>query len=215
MEPVKERCRVFIAEDHPVFADALTRMVADADELELVGQSADGESALAEIRQLAPDLAVLDLHLPGLDGLEVLGALEAEEDGPRVMILTGSDADEHVYKAVAAGAAGVVSKTDTQDEITQAMIDVAGGKTVVSPTFHGALAGQVRQRDKASSSPLSERETEVLRLTADGCSAAEVGERLHLAVPTVRTHLANIYDKLGVSSGPAAVAEGIRRGLVD
>jgi two-component system nitrate/nitrite response regulator NarL len=209
------RHRVFIAEDHPVFAEALVRMVEGCGGLELVGRAADGESALAAIRQLGPHLAVVDLNLPRLGGLEVLGALEAEEEeGPLVMILTGSDDDEEVYRAVAAGARGVMSKVDSRAAITEAMIRVAAGETVVSPAFHGALAGQVRQRDRAGASPLSERETEVLRLTADGCSAAEAGELLHVAVPTVRTHLANIYEKLGVSSGPAAVAEGLRRGLV-
>ena len=197
-----------------MFAEALIRMVAGCEELELVGQAADGESALADIRELAPDLAIVDLNLPGLGGLEVLAGVDADEDGPRVMILTGSDDDEEVYRAVAAGAAGVLSKADSRVDITAAMVKVARGQTVVSPSFHGALADQVRQRDRASASPLSERETDVLSLTADGCSAAEVGERLHLAVPTVRTHLANIYEKLGVSSAPAAVAEAMRRGLV-
>jgi two-component system nitrate/nitrite response regulator NarL len=208
------RFRVFLAEDHPVFLEALARLVKARAELELIGQASDGRSALEAIRELAPDVAVVDLDIPRVDGLDVLKALESEGRDTVVMMLTGSVNDEDIYRAVAEGAKGVLSKTDPGESIIEAIVNIARGQTVVSPSFHSALAKQVRVHDASEAPVLSGRERDVLRLTADGCSAAEVGEMLHLAVPTVRTHLANIYEKLGVSSAAAAVAEGLRRGLV-
>jgi two-component system nitrate/nitrite response regulator NarL len=207
------RFRVFVADDHPVFLEAVARIVETGPELELVGKSGDGRSAIEEIRRLEPDVAVVDINMPVMDGLELLRTIDREQLGTLVLILTGSGEDEHIYRAIAEGARGVVSKTDPSANVIEAILAVARGDTFVSPTFYASLAGQVRLHARTESLVLSERELEVIRLTAEGCSAAEVGDALHLAVPTIRTHLGNIYEKLGVSSAPAAVAEGLRRGL--
>lgn len=212
-EVPRAQFRVFVADDHPVFLDAIVRMVESEPELELVGRCSDGRSAMDEIRRLKPDLAVVDINMPVMDGLELLRTLEQERLGTLVLILTGSGEDEHVYRAIADGARGVVSKTDPSANIAEAILTVARGETFVSPTFSSSLAGQVRLHARPDALLLTERELDVIRLTAEGCSAAEVGDALHLAVPTIRTHLANIYEKLGVSSAPAAVAEALRRGL--
>jgi two-component system nitrate/nitrite response regulator NarL len=209
----RARCRVLVADDHPVFLDAVARIIESAPELELVGRSSDGRSAMEEIRRLEPDIAVVDINMPLMDGLELLRTIEREQLGTLGLILTGSGEDEHIYRAIAEGARGVVSKTDPSASVIEAILTVGRGETFVSPTFHAALAGQVRLHARSDALVLSEREVEVIRLTAAGCSAAEIGDALHLAVPTIRTHLANIYEKLGVSSAPAAVAEALRRGL--
>ena len=207
------RFRVFVADDHPVFLEAVARIVESGPQLELVGKSSDGRAAIEEIRRLQPDIAVVDINMPVMDGLELLRTIDQEGLGTDVLILTGSGEDEHIYRAIAEGARGVVSKTDPSANVIEAIRTVARGGTYVSPTFSGSLAGQVRLHARTDALVLTEREIEVIRLTADGCSAAEVGDALHLAVPTIRTHLANIYEKLGVSSAPAAVAEALRRGL--
>jgi len=211
-----DRWRLYVAEDHPVFLDALLRMFKQRPELEVVGHAANGRAALEEIGELKPDIAVADVDMPELDGLELLRAIERESLPTRVIILSGSLDDERIYLAVAEGARGFLAKTDSKEQICDAIVAVARGTTVVSGAFQEGLAGQIRKRGTGEErTQLSDRELEVLRLLADGLTAVQIGERLHLAAPTVRTHLAKLYEKLGVSTGTAAVAAAMRQGVLD
>lgn len=210
------RTTVLIADDHPLFREAITRVIAAHDELELVAEAVDGQAALEKIRELRPDVAVIDVRMPELDGSDVLVALREEELPTNVVFLSAFLDSKTVYEAVAAGAKAYLSKEADGEEIVAAIAAAARGETILGPEVQTGLAEQIRIREETEARPrLSEREHEVLRLIAQGLSAPEIGERIHLSTATVKTHLQHLYEKLGVSERAAAVAEGMRRGLVE
>ena len=207
---------VLIADDHPLFREAIARVIAERSDLELVAEAADGRAALEKIRELQPDVAVIDVRMPQLDGSDVLVALREEGLPTNVVFLSAFLDSKTVYDAVAAGANAYLSKEAETDEIVTAILAAARGETILGPEVQTGLAEQIRFREENESRPrLSDREHEVLGLIAEGLSAPEIGERIHLSTATVKTHLQHLYEKLGVSERAAAVAEGMRRGLVD
>ena len=207
---------VLIAEDHPLFREAIRRVVAERDDLELVAEASDGREALERIRELRPDVAVIDVRMPELDGSDVLVALREEDLPTNVVFLSAFLDSKTVYEAVAAGASAYLSKEADSTEIVAAIEAAARGETILGPEVQTGLAEQIRLREESEARPrLSDREHEVLRLIAEGLSAPEIGERIHLSTATVKTHLQHLYEKLGVSERAAAVAEGMRRGLVE
>jgi two-component system nitrate/nitrite response regulator NarL len=205
--------RVLVSEDHPVYREGLVESIRDRPELELVGETGDGLQALDRIRELRPDLALLDLRLPGLDGIEVLRALEDETVDTRVLLLSAYSDGALVYEALEAGAAGYVSKDAAAEEIVAAIKSAAAGETVLSPALQERLARQIK-RHESQSSQLSGREQEIVALIADGLSSGAIGERLHLSEGTVKTYTRRAFEKLGVSSRAAAIAEAMRRGIL-
>ena len=210
------RIRVLIADDHPLFREAIARVIAEREDLELVAEAADGRAALERIRELKPDVAVIDVRMPELDGSDVLVALREEGLPTNVVFLSAFLDAKTVYDAVAAGANAYLSKEAETQEIVTAILAAARGETILGPEVQTGLAEQIRFREETESRPrLSDREHEVLKLIAQGLSAPEIGERIHLSTATVKTHLQHLYEKLGVSERAAAVAEGMRRGLVD
>lgn len=210
------RISVLIADDHPLFREAIARVIADSDDLELVEEASDGRAALDKIRELAPDVAVIDVRMPRLDGSDVLVALREEGLRTNVVFLSAFLDSKTVYDAVAAGANAYLSKEAETEEIVTAILAAARGETILGPEVQTGLAEQIRFREENEARPrLSDREHEVLRLIAQGLSAPEIGARIHLSTATVKTHLQHLYEKLGVSERAAAVAEGMRRGLVD
>jgi two-component system nitrate/nitrite response regulator NarL len=210
------RTSVLIADDHPLFREAIARVIAGRPDLELIAEANDGRAALARIRELEPDVAVIDVRMPQLDGSDVLLALREEGLRTNVVFLSAFLDPKTVYDAVAAGAHAYLSKEAETDEIVAAILAAARGETILGPEVQTGLAEQIRLREENDARPrLSEREQEVLKLIADGLSAPEIGERIHLSTATVKTHLQHLYEKLGVSERAAAVAEGMRRGLVD
>jgi two-component system nitrate/nitrite response regulator NarL len=215
VSPRKARIRVYVAEDHPMVLQAVERLLRERPEFDVVGKAANGRDALEELRELRPDVALVDVNMPGLSGLDVLHAVKRDELDVRVILLTGSIDNEGIYRALAMGARGVLSKTARGKEVCEAIDAIARGEVRISEEFQVGLSDEIQKRSDLDAPVLSAREAEVLRLTADGCSAAEIGQRLNVAVPTVRTHLANLYEKLGVSSAPAAVAEGMRRQMLE
>jgi two-component system nitrate/nitrite response regulator NarL len=210
-----ERISVFVADDHPVFREAVGRAIKSRPEFELAGVAGDGHEALAEIRELQPAVALLDNRLPSLAGVDILRAIQRDCVATRVIILSADDSGSLVYEAVQLGAAGFLTKVATLTEICDAVAAVARGATVLAPEIQSGLVGEVRAQSETVSSPLSERESEVLRLIADGLSAPEIGTRLYISSSTVKTHIRKLFEKLGVSDRAAAVAEGMRRGLLE
>jgi two-component system, NarL family, nitrate/nitrite response regulator NarL len=215
MSPTKKapRVRVLVADDHPIYRHGLTVAIKQRANLELVGQAETGSQALTEIRRLKPDVVVLDMKMPGLDGIEVVEAIVRDRLESRVLFLSAYLESATVYRAVEAGARGYISKDCGPDAICDAIAAVGNGQTVLVPETQEAVAEEIRLRSPAVPSPLSEREREILALTADGHSAAEVATQLYLSPATVKTHLQRIYQKLSVSDRAAAVAEAMRRGL--
>jgi two-component system, NarL family, nitrate/nitrite response regulator NarL len=204
--------RVLIADDHPLYRDGITKVLRSAG-FQLVGEAADGEQALQEIRRTQPDVAVLDLMLPKRDAIEVLEALEQEGPSTKVMIVSAYEDRTMVYRAIAAGARAYLLKLVKGEALCEAVLAVNRGETVIPPQLQGALADELRsRRDRPDEPKLTARELEILRLAADGRSTKEIADELFLAVTTVKTHLQHIYEKLEVPDRVAAVAKVMRRG---
>jgi two-component system nitrate/nitrite response regulator NarL len=209
--PVSNPVRVLAADPHPLYLEALARAVRQCAELQLVGEVANGRAALAWILEVLPDVAVLGAGLPGLDGHRVLRALVRDRTGTRVVLL----GEDRAYDAIAAGAAGCLSKCATSLQICDAVRRVARGEVVIAREVQSAVAAGIRLREQAGEALLTVREREILALVARGMTAPEIGSSLHLGRATVKTHMRHVYEKLGVSNGPAAVAQGMRRGLLE
>jgi two-component system nitrate/nitrite response regulator NarL len=207
--------RVLVADDHPVYRRGVVRVIGGRQGFEVVGEADNGGAALDGIVALEPDVALLDVDMPEPDGLDVLEEVVRRELPTRVILLSGHAESDPMYRAIAAGVAGYLIKTADRDTICDAIAAVVRGETVLAAEVQQALAGELRTRSGSSAPLLSVRELEVLRLTADGCSAKEVAERLDISATTVRTYLSHAYDKLGVSDRAAAVAEAMRQGLLE
>ena len=210
-----DRIRVLIADDHPLYRTGLVDTVKRRPELELVGEAEDGEAALDGIRTTTPDVCVLDVKMPGLGGVEVLRALERDGAGVRVVFVSAYYDSDVVYGALGCGAAGYLSKDSTGDEICDALVAASQGRTTLGADVQAAVAREIRRRSGDHQRLLTPREDEVLRMTADGMSAPDIARSLHLGATTVKTHLQRAYEKLGVSDRAAAVAEAMRRGILD
>ncbi|HEX2084374.1 MAG TPA: response regulator transcription factor [Solirubrobacteraceae bacterium] len=206
--------RTLVADDHPVYRDGLSAAVEADDRLELVAVCADGLTALEELARHEPDVAVVDLGLPGAGGREVIESAARQGIETRILVVSGH-VDPHIVRSVlGAGAAGYLSKSARATDIAQAAVAVAEGQTVLGPEIQAALAEQFRGEEASGRHLLTAREVGVLRLLAQGLGAAQIGRELSISVTTVKSHLQHIYDKLGVATGPAAVSQAIRRGLL-
>lgn len=215
MSQAKTRVRVLVVEDHPLYRKAVIDAVKGRSDFEFVGEAGNGRDALIEIRDKLPDVAVVDVQMPELDGFGVLNAVTREGLPSRILMLTAHVESAAAFKAVGAGAAGCLLKDASADELCDAIAAVARGETVLGVEIQAGLAREIRLRSTRDRPVLSPREHEILVLTADGLSAPQVAERLVLSPATIRTHLQHLYDKLGVSDRAAAVAEAMRRGLVE
>jgi two-component system nitrate/nitrite response regulator NarL len=211
----RRRVRVLAADSHPLYRDAISRAIKAWPELELVAQAEDGRQALDAIVATRPDVAVIDRSLDHLSGEQVLNAVDRDRLGTRVILIGGKPPSRHVYAAVANGAAGYLTTDTDARELCEAISAVARGETVLASELHTGLADEIRMRRILDKPVLSDRETETLKLVAEGLSAPDIGRRLHLSTGTVKTHLEHLYDKLGVSERAAAVAQAMRRGLLE
>jgi len=215
MGSARRRVRVLAADRHPLYRDALMRAIKERPELELVGQARDGREALDAIGSEQPDVAVIDRSLAGLSGDQILNAVGRDRLRTRVVMIAAEPEPELVYAAIANGAAGYLTKDADARELCDAIAAVARGRTVLAPQLQAGIAGEIRLRAVDERPVLSERERQTLELVAEGLTAPEIGRRLCLATPTVKTHLHHVYDKLGVAERAAAVAEAMRRGLLE
>jgi two-component system, NarL family, nitrate/nitrite response regulator NarL len=213
--PRAGRVRVVVADDHPLVREGLGRAVGAQPQLELVGSATNGREALEAIRELVPDVALLDVKMPELDGIAVVRAVAREELPTRVVFLSAYVDSAVAYRALAEGAAGFVSKEASSQAVCDAIVAANRGETVLSPEVQSGIAEEIRLRAAPERPSLSARESEVLGLIAQGMSAPEIGRRLHLSPATVKGHLQSLYEKLGVSERAAAVAEAMRRGLLE
>lgn len=211
--------RLVIADDHPLYLEGLVGIFAEHPEFEVVARVSDGAAAVAAVREHAPDVAVVDLQLPTMDGIEIVTALEQEGLPSMVVIVSAYEDSATVYRAFAAGAKAYLPKSSSGDTVRDTVLAVAAGQTVIPPALQSGLAGEIRSRsEREAEAPakarLTAREYDVLRLTAEGLSAPEVAEQLFVGVTTVKTHLQHVYEKLNVSDRAAAVAVAHRTGLL-
>lgn len=206
---------MLVADDHPLFREGVARAVSEWPELELIGEVADGRSALELIRSELPHVAIVDMRLPELDGAQIAAAVTRDDLTTRVLLLSAFADEQIVFRALEAGAAGYLTKDSTRDEIARAALAVGRGGTVLAPELTAGLASQIRLRGQADTPVLTMREREVLALLCEGQSAPQIAQKLFLGTTTVKSHLGHLYEKLGVSDRAAAVAEAMRRGLIE
>jgi len=203
--------RLLIADDHPVVRDGLSGTFAPDPGFEVLGEAADGAEAVRLAQALRPDVILMDLRMPGMDGLTAITELARRGIAARVLVLTTYDTDSYVLPAIEAGATGYLLKDAPRAELLRAVRAAAHGQAVLSPSVATRLMSRVRTR---GAEPLSHRELEVLELVAAGTTNREAAARLFISEATVKSHLLNIYAKLGVGDRAAAVAEAFNRGLL-
>ena len=210
-----EKVRVVVGDDHPLFRDGVVRALQNSGEIEIVAEADDGTSALEAIRIHKPQVALLDYRMPGMDGAEVAAAVTRDELPTRVLLISAHDDAAIVYHALEQGAAGFLPKESSRSEIVAAVLSCAKGRDVLPASMAAGLAGEIRKRSEPSGPTLSAREREVLVMIADGKTIPSIAGELYLAPSTVKTHVQRLYEKLGVNDRAAAVAEAMRRRLLE
>jgi DNA-binding NarL/FixJ family response regulator len=203
--------RLLIADDHPVVRDGLRGMLTGQPDLEVVGEAATGAEALALVPRVRPDVALVDLRMPELDGVATIRALRERHPEVRVLVLTTFDTERDVVSAIEAGATGYLLKDAPRAELSRAVRAAARGEAVLAPAVATRLVGQLRE---PAAPALTARELQVLELVARGATNRAVAARLHVSEATVKTHLVHAFGKLGVSDRTAAVAVALERRLL-
>jgi DNA-binding NarL/FixJ family response regulator len=203
--------RLLIADDHPVVRDGLSSMFASAPGFEVLGEAADGAAAVRLAKELQPDVILMDLRMPGMDGLTAITELTRLGVTARVLVLTTYDTDTHVLPAIEAGATGYLLKDSPREDLLRGARAAAKGESVLSPSVAARLMNRVKT---PAPQLLSQREREVLELVAAGNTNREAATRLFITEATVKSHLLNIYAKLGVNDRAAAVTQAFNRGLL-
>ncbi|MEU9721050.1 response regulator transcription factor [Streptomyces sp. NPDC047976] len=209
--PQGRRLRVVLADDHTVMRAGLVALLASEPTVDVVGEAADGREAVGLVERLDPDLALLDLRMPVLDGVGATSEIVGGGARTRVLILTTYDTDADIERAVEAGATGYLLKDATRDQLVEAIHAAARGETVLAPRVAQRLVARLRRPVPVA---LTARETEVLGAVADGLSNAEIGRRLFIGEATVKTHLLRIFAKLDVSDRTRAVVVAMDSGLL-
>ena len=203
--------RLLIVDDHPVVRDGLRGMFEGEEGFEVVAEATNGADAISKARAHDPDVVLMDLRMPEMDGVSAIRQMTDLGIAARVLVLTTFDTDSDVLPAIEAGATGYLLKDAPRDELLRAVRSAAAGEAVLSPSVAARLLDQVRQPAKET---VSQRELEVLQLIASGATNREVAERLFVSEATVKTHLLHIYAKLGVNDRAAAVGAAFEKGLL-
>ena len=203
--------RVLIVDDHPVVRAGLEGMLSSQADLEIVGQAADGASAIDLCQELQPAVVLMDLRMAGMDGVAAISAIKSRLPDIQILVLTTYDSDADILRAVEAGATGYLLKDAPREQLFQAIRAAARGEAALAPTVAARLMSRMRAPAEEA---LSAREIEVLTLIARGASNRQAGHELHISEATVKTHLIHIFDKLGVSDRTSAVTTALERGIL-
>ena len=202
--------RVVVADDHPIVRSGIVALLATAPDIEVVGEAADGREAVDLALTLEPDLVLMDLRMPRLDGDQATALILSARPSVRVVVLTTYESDASILTAIEAGASGYLLKAAPQEEILAGIRSVARGEVALAPSIAAMLVGRL----KTPAVTLSPRETEVLGLVAQGLSNPAIAKRLFLGEATVKTHLLHAFEKLGVSDRTRAVTKAMELGLL-
>jgi DNA-binding NarL/FixJ family response regulator len=202
---------ILIADDHPVVRDGLRGMLESQADFEVIGEAADGDQAIKKVAELKPDIVLMDLRMPEVDGVTAIREIKGSQPETQILVLTTYDSDADILPAIEAGANGYLLKDSSREELYGAIRATARGDTVLAPTVAARLVGQMRA---PAEERLSSRELEVLQLVAEGASNKDIASRLHISQATVKSHLIHIFGKLGVSDRTAAVTVALQRGIM-
>jgi DNA-binding NarL/FixJ family response regulator len=211
--------RIVVADDHGVVRDGFSALLATQPDFAVVGTARDGSEAVTVCRELSPDVVLMDVRMPGMDGITATRQLVAEAEGPRVLILTTFDLDEYVYDALRAGASGFLLKDVTAERLFDAVRVVAAGDALLAPGITRRLISEFAAQRPTTGAPaalaaLTPRETQVLRLVAEGLSNQELAARMVVSEETVKTHVSRVLSKLGLRDRTQAVVAAYESGLV-
>jgi len=206
-----EKIKILMADDHPVVRAGIRGMLETQDDFEVVAEAENGQEAIEQVAKLKPDVVLMDLRMPEMDGVEAIGKIKEKYPNINILVLTTYDTDADIVRAVEAGATGYLLKDAPREELFRAVRGTAKGETVLAPVVAARLMGKVRDHGEQA---LSAREIDVLMLVARGASNQDVAEKLHVSTATVKSHLIQIYQKLGVSDRTAAVTTAIERGII-
>jgi DNA-binding NarL/FixJ family response regulator len=202
--------RVLVADDHPIVRSGIVALLQTAPDVEVVGEATSGLEVVDLALALSPDLVLMDLRMPGINGDEATARILAASPGVRVLILTTYESDDSILTAIEAGASGYLLKAAPQDEILAGVRSVASGEVALAPSIAALLV----QRLKSPTPTLSPRESEVLKLVAAGQSNPSIAATLFLSEATVKTHLLHVFEKLGVNDRTRAVTKAMELGLI-
>jgi DNA-binding NarL/FixJ family response regulator len=210
--------RVLLVDDHKIVREGTRQLLEQSDDLDVVAETANGEEAVRLCADLRPDVVVMDVHMPGMNGIEATRTIRSRHPFIRVLILSAYDDDRYVFPLLDAGAGGYLLKTTTGADLADAIRTVFKGETVLDPQISGKVRKRLSQaqvyRTDSMAEGLTERELEVLRAVAQGKSNKEIGEKLGIATNTVQVHLRNIFGKLSVGDRTEAVAHALRQGWI-
>lgn len=209
--------RVLVVDDHALFREGLRRILAEVPDVEVVGAAAGGEEAVDQALRQRPDVVLMDVKMPGMDGVAATRAIREALPHTQVVMLTVSDRDEDLFGAIKAGARGYLLKNVREDELLEAIRRVSRGEAMLSPQLALRLLDEMAQPRRApeEEAALTEREVEILRLASQGLTNREIAERLHLSVHTVKTHIRHVLDKLHARNRAEATLKALHRGHLE
>ena len=210
-----EKIKVLIADDHTVVRKGIRALLETEPGIEVVGEARDGEDALHKALALKPDVVLMDLVMPVMDGVQATRALKERLPGAKVLVLTSFAEDRRIVAAIEAGAAGYLLKDSSPEDLVRAIREVHRGESSLHPAVAQRLISRLRGGEEPKREPLTERETKVLSLIARGLSNREIAKALSISEPTVRTHVSNILRKLGLKSRTQAALYPLRQGLAE
>lgn len=216
---IENKIKVILADDHALFREGTRNLIEQEEDIEVVGEASDGAEAVTLVSELKPDVALVDIAMPKVNGIEATKQIKEKNPATAVLILTAYDNDQYIVALLEAGAAGYLLKNVSGKELISAIRSVHAGESVLHPVIarkvFGRLAGARSEQVKpAGEQELSEREIEVLKLAAGGMSNQDIAEKLFLSRRTVQSHLSNIFRKMDVGSRTEAILQALRTGLV-
>jgi len=212
VEPIK----ILIADDHPYVREGLLSMLKRERDFVVVGEAENGTEAVSKAKELSPDVVLMDLRMPEMDGVEAMNQIREAKPDTKFVILTTYSDDDYIFRGIAAGARAYLLKDAPREDLFKAIRAVHLGESLIQPVVASKVLDRLTElsRRAPSGDELSERELEVLQLMAKGAANKEIGAALHISQSTVKTHISNIFQKLGVNDRTGAVTEALKRGII-
>ncbi|MGA9372095.1 MAG: response regulator transcription factor [Solirubrobacterales bacterium] len=204
---------VLVADDHPVFRQGLATLLNGVADIELIGEAADGDEAVTAALELKPDVVLMDVRMPGLNGIEATRRIVAADEGVGILVLTMFEDDDSVFAAMRAGARGYLLKGSEQDEVMRAIRSIAAGEAIFGPAIARRLIGYFSSASTEAFPELTAREREVLELIAQGRNNQAIADELVLSLKTVRNHVSNVFNKLQVTDRAGAIVKAREAGM--